>query len=64
MLPTEIVVLSVDLDAYWEQLDNYEQEDAISDYLSNEYGFCHKGFSYEEIGEQIHITHIEWDEEE
>lgn len=23
-------------------------EDAISDYLSDEYGFCHQGFEYEE----------------
>ena len=64
MLPTEIVVLSVDIDAYWEQLDEYEQEDAISDFLSDKFGFCHNGFSYEEIGEQIRITNIQWDEDD
>lgn len=63
-LPTELYVNYYDIDAEWYNLEEQEQDEAVSDYLSDEYGFCHRGFEYEEIGEQIHITNIEWDEEE
>jgi hypothetical protein len=44
-LPTEIIV---ELDAETEEhRDNYEKIELISDYITNETGFCHKGFSTE-----------------
>lgn len=64
MLPTELTVNCYDIDAEWDNLEEQEQDEAISDYLSDTYGFCHYGFSYEDDGEQIHIANIEWDEEE
>ena len=64
MLPIELFVNHNDIDAEWDEMENDEREEAISEYLSDTYGFCHYGFSYEDDGEQIHITNIEWDEEE
>ena len=64
MLPKKLYVNPYDIDAEWDDLEEQEQEEAISDYLSDTYGFCHYGFSYEDDGEKIHITNIEWDEEE
>ena len=64
MLPKKLYVNPYDIDAEWDDLEEQEQEEAISDYLSDTYGFCHYGFSYEYDGGQIHITNIEWDEEE
>ena len=62
-LPTELFVNCYDIDAEWYELEEQEQEEAISDYLSDTYGFCHYGFKYEDYGEQIHIINIEWDNE-
>lgn len=64
MLPIEVFVNPYDIDSEWDEMDNDEKEEAMSEYLSDTYGFCHYGFSYEDDGEQIHITNIEWDEEE
>ena len=64
MLPTEVYANPTDIDEDWDEMSEDEREDAISDYLSDTYGFCHYGFCYEETDEQIHITNIEWDEEE
>ena len=63
-LSTTIYVKNTYVNEHWEQFDECDKEEAISDYLSNKYGFCHYGFTYEEEGEVITITNIEWDEEE
>ena len=63
-LPNELYVKPTDIDEEWDEMDDDEREEAMSDYLSDTYGFCHYGFNYEDDGEQIHITNIEWDEEE
>lgn len=44
-LPTE---LEVDVDVEEEVLDDEDAEYTISEYLSDEYGFCHFGFSMKE----------------
>ena len=36
-----------------------EIDEKISDYLSNEYGFCHKGYDCE-----FCVTNIKWDTDE
>ena len=41
-LPTEV---DITIDAE----DDEDAEDKICDYLSDEYGYCHNGFDYEEI---------------
>ena len=64
MLPTEIFVDCYDIDTEWYELEEQEQEEVLSDYLSDTYGFCHYGFCYEESNGKIHITDIEWDEDE
>lgn len=61
-LPAELTVDGYDISGDWEELNEYEKLDAISDYLSDEYEFCHKGFEYEETENgDIHIYNIEWD---
>lgn len=64
MLPKKLYVNPYDIDAEWYDLEEQEQEEAVSDYLSDTYGFCHYGFTYKETNGQIRITNIEWDEEE
>ena len=44
-LPTEV---EVTIDVEEEELDEEDAEYAISEYLSDEYGFCHDGFSMTE----------------
>ena len=63
-LPTELYVNPTDIYDDWYEMDEDERGEAVSDYLSCAYEFCHYGFEYEETDGQIHITHIEWDEEE
>ena len=60
-LPKEIFIDYDKLDIDWEEPDEDEILDAISDYLSDEYGFCHDGFEYKDTGSCIHITNIKWD---
>ena len=60
-LPEELFVDYDDLDSDWEELDEDEKLDLIGDYLSDEYGFCHDGFYYEDTGSNIHISNIKWD---
>ena len=63
-LPTFIYVATTHIDKEWDRFDDCLKEEAISDYLSNSYGYCHKGFTYKEAKGVVHITNIEWDEEE
>ena len=63
-LPTTIYVMDTYIHAEWHQLDECDKEEAISDYLSDTYGYCHKGFAYEESGIAVAITNIIWDLEE
>lgn len=64
MLPTELNVHFKQISSHWYEMDIYSRAEAIGDFLSDTYGFCHYGFLYEDINGQIHITNIEWDEEE
>lgn len=64
MLPTDVKVMAADIDDEWGQMDDYDKEEAVSDFLSDKYGFCHKGFLYEEVNGMVYITNIIWDEEE
>lgn len=41
-----------------------EIDEIISDWLSDEYGFCHFGFEYDVEGDHINIYNIEWDTSE
>ena len=63
-LPTFIYVATTYVDKEWDKLSPELKEEAVSDHLSDTYGFCHKGFSYRETDGVIHITDIEWDTEE
>lgn len=63
-LPTEVCAIPTDIDEEWNEMDEDDKEEAVSDFLSDTYGFCHKGFTYEEINGLIHITNIIWDEED
>lgn len=63
-LPTEVYAKHEDIGEDWDKMDRSEREEAMGDYLSDAYGFCHYYFEYEDDGEQIHFTNIKWDEEE
>ena len=61
-LPREV---TIDLnDLYFEDED--ELDDVISDYLSDEYGFCHYGFNWEYSDDAgyIDVYDIDWDTSE
>ena len=61
-LPTELTIYGYDISGDWEELDEDEKLDAVSDYLSDEYEFCHDGFECDNVNEStIHITNIKWD---
>lgn len=61
-LPTELTVDGYDISGDWEELDEDEKLDAISDYLSDEYEYCHDGFEYKEDDCcNVHISNIKWD---
>ena len=61
-LPTELTVDGYDINGDWEELDEDEKLDAISDYLSDEYEYCHDGFEYEEDeNHNVQISNIKWD---
>lgn len=60
-LPTTLTVdvsMFVDGDI---DLESTYLDDAISDWLSDEYGFCHFGFDYEVEGDKIRVYNIAWD---
>lgn len=63
-LPTDIWADAVYIDNEWFLMDKWDKKIAISVYLSDKYGFGHKGFEYEEADYVVHITNIQWDEEE
>lgn len=43
-LPTEVTIPDGDINPYSDDI-----EDALSEYLSSVYGFCHKGFRYRHV---------------
>lgn len=46
------------------ELDEDYIADAVSDYLSDTYGFCHYGFNIDEVNmgrKVIKVTDIKWD---
>ena len=64
-LPNEFMVDPYNIDSDWDDLEEQEKEEAISDYLSDEYEYCHNGFRFEEAENgNIHIYDIKWDTEE
>ena len=49
----------------WSDLNEEEQEEVISDYITEATGFCHKGFLYSISSYGwISVTGIQWDTEE
>lgn len=64
-LPDQFMVDPYNIDSDWDDLEEQEQEEAISDYLSDEYEYCHNGFRYEEsTNGMILIYDIQWDTED
>lgn len=59
-LPFNLTV-NVDMFDDWHLMDDYEKEEALNDYLSDEFGFCVNTYFYEECGDTIEITEIDWD---
>ena len=69
ILPVNVTILASQLQLDTDDIadDEEELEEVISDYLSDEYGFCHNGFNFEvvrnENGEpsEFVVTNIDWD---
>lgn len=65
-LPREVEVSigELDFDGDFVDLEDYEIDDVLSDYLSNKYGFCHYGFKWKgnpKDAEKIICYDIDWD---
>jgi hypothetical protein len=61
MLPTEIIIKK-NCFPDWEDFEtNEDVEEALSDYVSDTYGFLHHSFCYKETEDEIIITDIVWD---
>jgi hypothetical protein len=69
ILPVNVTILASQLQLDTDDIADDEEElaEEISDYLSDTYGFCHKGFNFEvvrnENGEssEFVVTDINWD---
>lgn len=51
-LPQEVLLeleLNDDIEAYYESQENGDEDDFLSDKLSDEYGFCVNSFEYKEV---------------
>ena len=55
------VISSLDPDIDYEVLFEEEFCDALSDYISDSTGFCHKGFNYNVKNGKVIISNIQWD---
>lgn len=59
-LPTEVTIAK-NLFEGWSFMDDFEKEEVLNDYLSDNYGFCMSNYFYEETPTEILITEIHWD---
>ena len=57
-LPKELEIARPDIN------DLDEMNEYISNYLSDEYGFCVKSFNFEFDMSKVYITEIDWDTED
>ena len=60
-LPSELTLSIYDFNYVDGETDIDELNDDIGDYLSDEYGYCHKGFQFDVEGEKIYVYDIDWD---
>lgn len=60
-LPSELTLSIYDFNYVDGETDIDELNDAIGDYLSDEYGYCHNGFQFDVEGDKIYVYGIEWD---
>ena len=63
VLPTTVILKLSDADKNDEDFLDDESE-YISDLLTDKYGFCHNGFKYEIVGDDVICTDIDWDIDE
>ena len=62
-LPTSFSVLLSDAEKE-EMADSEDEEEFVSDYITNKYGFCHNGFTYEIVGDELIVDDVQWDIDE
>ena len=63
-LPSFVYASATYIHKEWNTMDDDDKQEAINDFLSKTYRCCNKGFEYEETNDVIHITNIQWNEEE
>ena len=69
-LPKNVSIAIEDLEAYDEEFDVTDEEnvaDIVSDWLSDNFGFCHYGFHIKKIDTEagiVKVTGIRWDTSE
>ena len=60
-LPISFIIKLDDVE-YQEMVDSEDEEEYISNYITNEYGYCHNGFKYEFIDDDIiQVYDVQWD---
>ena len=59
--PAENIIFFTDVLGIDDDEDPEIAEEIISDYLSDTYGYCHKGFDYVIEDGLIKVTNIDWD---
>lgn len=62
-LPTSFSILLSDAEKE-EMADSEDEEEFVSDYITNKYGFCHNGFTYEIVGDELIVDDVQWDIDE
>lgn len=60
-LPKEVELSIYDVGYVAGETDADELDEIISDYLSDNYGYCHNGFQFDVDGDTIYIYDIKWD---
>lgn len=62
-LPTSFSVLLSDAEKA-EMAYSEDEEEFVSDYITNKYGFCHNGFNYDIVGDELIVSDVQWDIDE
>ena len=61
MLPEKVVIKKSEFTELEMCESEEELEEELSEYLSDTYGFLHKGFNYVETENEVIITNIAWE---
>ena len=55
------VSANMDQFTFWSEMTDEEKEEELCEYLSDEFGFCVNSFFWDDSGDVIEMTEIDWD---